>query len=479
MDNTKTNIIRVKSPNNPNNTRLALDIGTNSIGWAIYELNTEQQPKPIKIIATGVRIFSSGRNDKDYTTLNATRRKNRLQRRQRDRYLQRRTYLLSLLRKHGLIPEDPFSAKNLKILNPYELRAKGLNKKLDLHHFGRALFHLNQKRGFKSNRKSRDIKEDGLINKSVKASKELMEQYNCRTYGEFLWKRFQKMEESRKTPGSQQDNWILARRVIGAASKDNYVVYSNRDMIKKEFNRLWDSQSRFHEQLKDKNIKDKFFKAIFKQRPLKAPIVGNCALTGERRIHKALPSFQKFRILKELNNLAYIDNKGHSCPITKLERGLEFRDKLITEHFLKKSKVTFRQIEKSFKNFFTQINNFSSFNLNTFNRDYLEADKTSVIIAKIIPQWHKWGITLQDQFIEELEGENTVGLYMEDDDTVLKKLKQFNKNHNLGLSDEQLDKCVNKLNSLPDGHGKYSKEAIEKIIPFLEKGQTEYEALSS
>ncbi|MDE0119010.1 MAG: type II CRISPR RNA-guided endonuclease Cas9 [Bdellovibrionales bacterium] len=477
MDNTKTNTIRMKSSNKPNNTRLALDIGTNSIGWAIYELNTE--PKPIKINATGVRIFSSGRNDKDKTTLNATRRQKRLQRRQRDRYLQRRAYLLSLLKKQGLIPEDPFSAKNLKTLNPYHLRAKGLDEKLDIYHFGRALFHLNQKRGFKSNRKSRDVKEDGLINKSVKVSQELMKKYESRTYGEFLWKRLQKMEESKKKPGSQQDNWILARRAIGAAAKDNYIVYANRQMIKNEFNTLWDCQSRFHEQLKDKNIKDKFFKAIFTQRPLKSPIVGKCTLTGERRIHKALPSFQKFRILKELNNLAYIDNKGQSYFITQLEKGLEFRDKLITDHFLKKQKITFKQIEKSFKNLFTNINNFSSFNLNTFNRDDLEGDKTSVIIAKIIPQWYEWEITLQDQFIELLEGENTDDPYMEDDDKVLKNLKQFNKNHNLALSDKQLGACLNKLNSLPSGHGKYSKKAIKKIIPFLEEGQIEFDALLS
>ena len=84
------------------NLRLALDIGPNSIGWAVYKLN--QKKTPANIVETGVRVFSSGRRKKDYTTLNAARRQKRLQRRQRDRYLQRRTYLLYLLRKHGLFP---------------------------------------------------------------------------------------------------------------------------------------------------------------------------------------------------------------------------------------------------------------------------------------------------------------------------------------------------------------------------------------
>jgi len=170
--------------------RMALDIGTNSIGWALYSL--DNQKKPCKIVDAGVRIFPSGRDHKTYTTLNTDRRLARLQRRQRDRYLQRRTYLLHLLKENELFPQDVFSAKKLASLNPYELRAKGLDEKIPLHHFGRALFHINQRRGFKSNRKSGGDKESGLINKSVKDSQKTMKELGARTYGEFLWKRFKR-----------------------------------------------------------------------------------------------------------------------------------------------------------------------------------------------------------------------------------------------------------------------------------------------
>ena len=217
--------------NQTKNTRLALDIGTNSIGWAVYQL--DKNKKPCSIIKTGVRIFSSGRNDKDDTTLNATRRQKRLERRQRDRKLQRKNYLLHLLEKHKLFPKDKPSAKELQKLNPYKLRAKGLDEKLEVYHFGRALFHLSQRRGFKSNRKSSNDNESGVINRAITAVEKLMNKENSRTYGEFLWKRFQKMEESRKNPGSQQDNWILARRPINFKSKDNYAVYADRKMIRR------------------------------------------------------------------------------------------------------------------------------------------------------------------------------------------------------------------------------------------------------
>ena len=459
--------------------RLALDIGTNSIGWALYDINKVK--KPCRISGAGVRIFPSGRNPKDHTTLNASRRQARLQRRQRDRYLQRRTYLLHLLKKHDLFPKDRLSAEGLKPLNPYQLRAKGLDEKLDIYHFGRVLFHLNQKRGFKSNRKSLKEKETGLIKQSIQTSQNLMKKHKSRTYGEFLWRRFQKMEESRKHPGSQQENWVLARRAIGAGAKDNYAVYAERGMLKDEFSKLWESQERFHDKLKDKNLKSLFFSVIFKQRPLKKPIVGKCSLIPkENRISRSSPYFQRFRILKELNNLAYTDSNGRVHFINQMKQGLEFRDKLIKEHFLVKKQVSFSVLEKVFKSFFPdKAGHFSDFNLEAFGKKYLEGDQTGFVLKKIIPQWLKQSLDLQDQFIERLEGDDNDSCFMKEDKDILDDLKQFNQSGHLNLSDKQLEDCLSKEALLPAGHGGYSKKAIKKILPFLEKGQQEFEAVRS
>ncbi len=459
-----------------NNTRLALDIGTNSIGWALYKI--DKNKKPCSIAGAGVRIFPSGRMPKDYTTVNATRRLARLARRQRDRYLQRRAYLLIMLEKYGLFPADRFSAKKLADLNPYELRTKGLDEKLDLYHFGRALFHLNQKRGFKSNRRSGNEKEDGLIVRSVEASKKEMEKYNARTYGEFLWQRFQKMEKSRKKPGSQQENWVLARKATGAGAKDNYAVYAQRAMLKEEFHKLWDSQARFYDILKNKQTKKVFFEAIFHQRPLKQPVVGICELTGEKRIHKALPSFQQFRILKELNNLAYVDSYGHSHLISLMKNGITFRDKIIKDLFQKKDKIKFSDLENAFKTFFPEIKNFADFNLHTYNRNYLEGNKTSIILRKTVPDWDTWPLDIQDCFIEKLEGEEGKNGFMKTDTKILEDLQNFNKEKKLNLSEAQLSECLNKrLNKLPKDHGQYSKLAIQNILPFLRQGKQEFESV--
>lgn len=65
-------------------------------------------------------------------------------RRRRDRYLRRRTMLMKRMAEAGLMPQNPDEAAALTALDPYALRATGLDRALPLTHLGRALFHLNQ-----------------------------------------------------------------------------------------------------------------------------------------------------------------------------------------------------------------------------------------------------------------------------------------------------------------------------------------------
>ena len=51
--------------------RLALDLGSTSLGWAVLRLNEQHEPNAI--IRAGVRIFSDGRNPKDGSSLAVTR----------------------------------------------------------------------------------------------------------------------------------------------------------------------------------------------------------------------------------------------------------------------------------------------------------------------------------------------------------------------------------------------------------------------
>ena len=120
----------------PMRYRLALDLGSTSLGWAMLRLNTDNAP--CAVIKAGVRIFSDGRNPKDGSSLAVTRREARAMRRRRDRLLKRKSRMMHTLIAHGFFPKDEASRKALETLNPYALRAKGLDEALKPDEFARA-----------------------------------------------------------------------------------------------------------------------------------------------------------------------------------------------------------------------------------------------------------------------------------------------------------------------------------------------------
>src|SRR5690606_38511329 len=136
------------------------------------------------IIDIGVRIFSDGRDPKSGTSLAVDRRQARAMRRRRDRYLGRRSAFLNALIEHGLMPANADEAKLIAQRDPYDLRKRALDERLEPHEIGRALFHLNQRRGFKSNRKAErktEPGEEGKIASGARALEKAMAEAGART----------------------------------------------------------------------------------------------------------------------------------------------------------------------------------------------------------------------------------------------------------------------------------------------------------
>lgn len=130
---------------------LGLDIGSNSIGWCLIENGKA-------IIDAGIRIFPVGVKEDDYNksgteiSKNASRRGARSIRRLYDRYRQRRKILIKLLRDLEMMPSQQM--QNLSSIELYGLRKKALDEKILLQELGRIFLLLNQRRGFKSSKKS-------------------------------------------------------------------------------------------------------------------------------------------------------------------------------------------------------------------------------------------------------------------------------------------------------------------------------------
>ena len=180
--------------------RLGLDVGTNSIGWAALTLDAAGTPNGI--LALGARVYSDGRNPKDGTSLAVARREPRGMRRRRDRYLRRRDDLMQELIALDLMPADDAERQALVTLDPYELRATAVHAPLKPHELGRALFHLDQRRGFKSNRKT-DTNDDNKLTDKIEALDRSIKQSGAQTLGEYLHRRRLKGQDGARKAGSR------------------------------------------------------------------------------------------------------------------------------------------------------------------------------------------------------------------------------------------------------------------------------------
>lgn len=146
-------------------------------------------------------------------------------------YLRRRSRLLHQLTEYGLLPYDPEERALLASLDPYLLRARALDEPLTLPELGRALFHLNQRRGFKSNRKAdrgRVEQEAGKIAVGVDRLRAAMDEAGVRTLGQFLHGRRSAATDLNAIPSVR----TRLRPEPGEDTKgDDYDFYSSRALV--------------------------------------------------------------------------------------------------------------------------------------------------------------------------------------------------------------------------------------------------------
>ena len=381
--------------------RLGLDVGTNSLGWAGIILNDDNEP--VSLLDAGVRIFSDGRNPKDKQSLAVTRRMKRGARRSRDRYIKRRNDFMKSLVDFGLMPTSESDRKNLEKEDPWCLRAKGVEQELSSYELGRALFHLQQRRGFKSNRKvDKGDSDKGKIAEGTAKIKKLLEEKNAKTIGEFFGRPRLELEELKTRLGKRQalkvfDGVIPSTRarLHGEGAESFYEFYPTRELILHEFDILWEHQSKYHSELTD-TAREKLRNLIEWQRPLKAQAVGRCTfLPDELRAPWALPSSQRRRLFETLNNLKYDSVEQTDVPLTLEQRNL------IAKAALTQKKTTFDRIRKILK-----LSTDARFNIESSKRKDIDGDETASKLDKknLWPGWRALPLDQQDAIVEMLLG---------------------------------------------------------------------------
>lgn len=231
---------------------LGLDLGTNSIGWAVVN-EAEKADEHSSIVKLGVRTISydnfvsteTGKESKDPVkdfsggkgiSCNAGRTMKRSARRNLQRYKLRREHLIEILKNNGFISNDTILSEtgNRTTFETYRLRAKAATDEISLEEFARVLLIINKKRGYKSSRKVNNTEEGQLIDG--------MEIAKC-LYDENL------------TPGQ------LSLELLKSGKK--FLPDFYRSDLQAEFDKVWHFQSQFYsfltnelkDELKGKNEK--------------------------------------------------------------------------------------------------------------------------------------------------------------------------------------------------------------------------------
>lgn len=419
--------------------RLSLDVGATSIGWCLIRLDADNNP--VAVIRMGTRIFSDGRNAKDGSSLAVTRRLARQMRRRRDRLLKRKARLEDALIRLGFWPEAESERKALARLDPYALRQSGLDKPLSPAEFGRALFHLNQRRGFQSNRRTdRKDAESGLLKSAIRRLRDELGRQGARTVGEWLAQR-------------HAQRLGVRARLRGKTARDRtYDLYIDRAMVADEFDRLWAAQASFDPAFYAEARRAELRDILLHQRPLRPVQPGRCTLLPDQpRAPLALPTTQRFRIYQELNHLRVLDPDLQERALTR-----EQRDTLA--NLLERKDLTFTQMLKTLK-----LPGTTRFNLQDAKRDRLKGNATTRELSK--PEcfgdaWFRFDPAVQDEIVERLLNEPSEA-----------ELVQWLMQHT-GVDEADAERIASA--GLAEGYGNLSRAAMQRVLPQLQHDVVTY-----
>ncbi|MDR2991392.1 MAG: type II CRISPR RNA-guided endonuclease Cas9, partial [Burkholderiaceae bacterium] len=407
------------------------------------------------IIKAGVRIFSDGRNPKDGSSLAVTRRAARTMRRRHDRLLKRKARMMHTLIAHGFFPADEAARKALERFDPYALRAKGLDQALTPGEFARALFHINQRRGFKSNRKTdKKDNDSGALKAAIKQLHAAIDpqgrEGKPRTVGEWLHRRDQ--------AGATVRARYRQERITNDEGKTridkSYDLYIDRAAIEAEFDALWAKQAELDSAQFNETARAELKDCLLHQRPLKPVKPGRCTLMPEEeRAPLALPSQQRFRIYQEVNNLRILGERLQEQSLTLVQR-----DELAAE-LDRKNKLSFTQIRK-----LLGLPGATQFNLEDAKRQEIKGNTTGAILSKQEFFGQAWA-----QFDEVRQDAIVMRLLTEENEARLVQWLQ----DETGVDEARAEALANA--SLPEGYGSLSAKALARILPELRRAVITYD----
>jgi len=327
---------------------LGLDLGTNSIGWAVVN-EAETKDEKSSIVRIGVRVnpltvdeltnFEKGKS----ITTNADRTLKRSARRNLQRYKARRDNLIEVLRENNIISDSTILSENgnRTTFETYRLRAKSASEEVSLEEFAKILLMINKKRGYKSSRKAKSNDEGTLVD-GMEVAKLLYEQHL--TPGEYV---LQLLEKGK-----------------------NYVPDFYKSDLQNEFDIIWETQKRYH-----KNILTDEFKAQIvgkgKQNTAKIFLAKYNIYTADNKgkekklqayrwrvsaLNKEVPQDVLAYVMSDLNGIIN-NSSGYLGAISDRSKELYFSKRTVGEYLMSKIEAD---------------SHFSTRNVVFYRQDYLD-----------------------------------------------------------------------------------------------------------
>lgn len=474
---------------------LGLDLGTTSIGWAL--INVDDNNNPIGIQDMGVRIVPLAENEGDkFTkgqdiTVNADRTRARGTRRNYDRYQLRRQALTEKLRMLNMLPDEHLI--KLPVLELWQLRAKAAKQKIALNELGRVLYHLNQKRGYKHSRTdANDSKQRAYVKEINNRYKEVTNLGV--TIGQFL---ALKLSETAIT--------IEGKTVFVYRIKDK--IYP-RKAYEEEYDTIMKCQQSFYpEILTDEIIDEIRNKIIYYQRDLRSckHLVSVCeyekrcfydaggnvkrnqkgeiVYDGPKVAPRTSPLFQVFKNWQSINNIRFHNRRNEHLFITK-EQKLAIANVMDHAELLKLKDVQNVLGLTSKSGWYCDMAIKTGIKGNTTKCAILSAlSSLPTSIVKEITRFHLE--TEETKVVDEETGEIMVRIkstYLEEPlyrlwhiiysikndeerfNAIVKFLKEFN------VEDGSIANALKDIDFVTPGYANLSAKAISKILPYMMEG---------
>ncbi len=453
---------------------LGIDLGSASLGWAAVRLAHDGTPSTL--LRAGVRIFDpavSGDIEKGQDESNAVaRRSARLIRRQLRRRVARQRELFRLLQHHHLLPryegvETNASEQRHAVLNSldreisakwstaegnqattaielpmYLLRKCALYNPLEPFEIGRILYHLSQRRGYRSNRKEKAGRQDnsakekkkddlGQVEGEIDALVHEMRRAEARTLGEYF---------ASLNPHEQK----VRRR------------WASRKMYEDEFAEIWHKQAAYHPEILTEELRRDIKHLLFYQRPIKeqAHLIGRCELErDERRAAWATLDAQQFRVLQKLNDLELVyPGQVAGVRLTPEQR------QIVKELLQNAAEVSFKKIRKALG-----LPENIGFNLQRGGETRLKGNLTNSHMAEVFGL--HWAMMSDEEKKQVVEDWRTI----EREESLIRRAIDHWKLDDAGA------RCF-ATRPAPAGYCSLSRKAIRKLMPLMEAGKRFKEA---